>query len=743
MSLTPVTGFAITASTTGFEQAMRNMQQQAQDTTGKINGLLGKLGVGLSVAAFGAWIKGSIDAADETSKLAQKTGLLVRDVAGLQLAFRQAGTEDIFEQSLAKLSKAAADGNKGLQSLGISVQANDGTFKTSRQILGEVADKFASYRDGVEKTALAIEIFGRSGAELIPLLNGGGQALDEYDAIAKRLGLTLEEETAKSAEKFNDTVDLMGQGVAGVGRQIAAGLLPTLTTMAGNMLDSAGSADGLRKVVDALAVALKTLYTVGAIVVQVFQSVGTVLGGVMAAAVAAMKGDFEAASDIMKNMSDDVLDGLAQRVLSLEAVWRSSGNAAVEAMTAMNAAGKGAAPRVAKDSAGSKPKKEREQSVMPELTAELQQRKLAFQQQNALLEFSKSQELAYWREVINTTALGSKDKANIISKMAQLEVDIIRKAAKDKQDIQLLRAEGYKSETLAAIEEMQARADFERQQGLATDQEWLAQRSQFNAQRLEAEMAFLQQKLEIAKLDPESNLVLMEQLEQQKAELRRKYQADELMLQREKMAAQMADIKAMINSLEGSWANSIKGMLNGTMSLGQGVRSMFRAVADAVIGMIAQIAARWLAQQVMMLIFGKTVGTSAIAQKAAEAGAGGVASMAAAPFPLNLSAPLFGAAMSAAAMAFAPMASASGGYNVPFGTNPLTQLHQEEMVLPAHIANPLRDMLAGGGVQTSEPQPVQPVIHITAMDSRDVERALKKGGALHRALKELERTNYR
>jgi hypothetical protein len=41
--------------------------------------------------------------------------------------------------------------------------------------------------------------------------------------------------------------------------------------------------------------------------------------------------------------------------------------------------------------------------------------------------------------------------------------------------------------------------------------------------------------------------------------------------------------------------------------------------------------------------------------------------------------------------------SAAGGFNIPRGLNPLTQLHEEEMVLPAHIANPLRDSLAQGG----------------------------------------------
>lgn len=79
------------------------------------------------------------------------------------------------------------------------------------------------------------------------------------------------------------------------------------------------------------------------------------------------------------------------------------------------------------------------------------------------------------------------------------------------------------------------------------------------------------------------------------------------------------------------------------------------------------------------------------------AGAAGVASFAGAPWPIDMGAPAFGAAMSAAAKGFGSLASAAGGFDIPAGVNPLTQLHAQEMVLPARLANPMRDMLAGFG----------------------------------------------
>jgi hypothetical protein len=68
--------------------------------------------------------------------------------------------------------------------------------------------------------------------------------------------------------------------------------------------------------------------------------------------------------------------------------------------------------------------------------------------------------------------------------------------------------------------------------------------------------------------------------------------------------------------------------------------------------------------------------------------------MAAAPWPLDMGAPAFGAAMAAAAGAYGAAASAAGGFDIPAGINPITQLHAQEMVLPARLANPMRSMLA-------------------------------------------------
>jgi hypothetical protein len=91
----------------------------------------------------------------------------------------------------------------------------------------------------------------------------------------------------------------------------------------------------------------------------------------------------------------------------------------------------------------------------------------------------------------------------------------------------------------------------------------------------------------------------------------------------------------------------------------------------------------------------KIAALAQIATLSGLAGAGGVASMAAAPFPIDLGAPAFGAAMAAAAASFGAIASAAGGWG-EIDRDQMAMVHKKEMILPASIAEPLRRSLKGG-----------------------------------------------
>jgi len=316
-------------SAVGMVQGASAQMQKAAELAGKA---LGLIGVGLSVGAFTGFIRNAINAADALDEMSGRVGVSAKELSGLQLAYRQAGMgNDAMASSIAKLSQEMSQGNVGLRALGVNAKDAAGNLKTPTAVLLELSDKFAKLQDGAGKTALAMEIFGKSGAEMVPLLNSGSEGIREMIEMSERLGLVIEDKAAAQAGQFNDTLELLGLGLQGVGTRIAAQLLPTLNNLTGSFLESMTQGDRLRGVADFLASAMKGLYTVGVGVVEMFNTLGKAAGGGIAAIMAVLQGDFSGAKRILDEAKTDILDGWASTAKAVSKAWSDEGDAAVAA----------------------------------------------------------------------------------------------------------------------------------------------------------------------------------------------------------------------------------------------------------------------------------------------------------------------------------------------------------------------------------------------------------------------------
>ncbi len=145
-------------------------------------------------------------------------------------------------------------------------------------------------------------------------------------------------------------------------------------------------------------------------------------------------------------------------------------------------------------------------------------------------------------------------------------------------------------------------------------------------------------------------------------------------------------------------ANSLDGVLNGMLAhnktFAQSMKSLFASMGESVISTLTKVAMQALVNAAISKEAGQSAAKSNILANAAQAASGAMASAAAIPYIGWILAPIEGAAVYAAALAF-PMAE--GGFDVPAGINPLTQLHSQEMVLPAKYADVIRGMAGGGG----------------------------------------------
>lgn len=116
--------------------------------------------------------------------------------------------------------------------MGVEVKDAAGNLKQLDVILPEIANKFKLLENGTTKAALAQELFGKGGLEMIEFLNLGSEGLDEMAAKARELGIVISEETAAAADQFNDKLADLRATADGLALELAAGLLPSLNLTA-------------------------------------------------------------------------------------------------------------------------------------------------------------------------------------------------------------------------------------------------------------------------------------------------------------------------------------------------------------------------------------------------------------------------------------------------------------------------------------------------------------------------------
>lgn len=197
-------------------------------------------------------IPATIDQFDKIGKSAQKIGIPVEELSSLAHAADLSGISfEQLEKGVVKLSKtmveAAAkptsEAALAFKALGVEVQDSSGKLKPTSTLLSDIAEAFGNAKDGAAKTAIAVAIFGRAGADLIPLLNSGKTGLQEMKDEALKLGIVIDTKTAKSAEAFNDNLTRLGKVKDAIIIKITAGMLPGLEKLSAAFVDVAKNAD--------------------------------------------------------------------------------------------------------------------------------------------------------------------------------------------------------------------------------------------------------------------------------------------------------------------------------------------------------------------------------------------------------------------------------------------------------------------------------------------------------------------
>ena len=147
--------------------------------------------------------------------------------------------------SMTRFARTARDASNGVkvaeeafERLNVSVKNNDGSFKSTEQLVYEVSDSFKDMPPTVEKSALMMDMFGRSGAALAQMMNLGSAGMKELGKDAERLGGVMAESAAKKSEEFVDALTRLDTAVGGVTRSMGETMQPMFTRVMEAMANS-------------------------------------------------------------------------------------------------------------------------------------------------------------------------------------------------------------------------------------------------------------------------------------------------------------------------------------------------------------------------------------------------------------------------------------------------------------------------------------------------------------------------
>lgn len=227
----------------GLRVNKRSFQAGDRLLTGIKTALIGIAGF-TGFRAFRGMIRNVADAADNYNKMAQAVGISSESLQGLDFAAQLSGTDvGILSTGLQRLARNADSASRGsktakdsFKDLGVSFKNADGTLRQTDDILVDIADRFQVMPDGTTKTALAMNLFGRAGAKLIPLLNAGSTGIAEMRQEFEDLGGLIDTETNAQFEALNDEQLRLDTAIEGIKKQLVIALLPTLREMTSGIL---------------------------------------------------------------------------------------------------------------------------------------------------------------------------------------------------------------------------------------------------------------------------------------------------------------------------------------------------------------------------------------------------------------------------------------------------------------------------------------------------------------------------
>lgn len=208
--------------------------------------LMRKVGIPAALS-FGAVAYGAINAtraaldfAGGIQDAAERTGASTGDYQTLvNMLGEVGGSAEDAETMFTKFNKGIAEGAAGvdknfaglMKKLKIPLKDANGNLRSLTDVMPELADAFAKNEDPATRSRMALELWGKSGTKMIPIMIRGGAAFNALAAEQERLGGKVSDGAISALDNMGDSIGFVGKQIRTQWTEAVAKMVPVITPL--------------------------------------------------------------------------------------------------------------------------------------------------------------------------------------------------------------------------------------------------------------------------------------------------------------------------------------------------------------------------------------------------------------------------------------------------------------------------------------------------------------------------------
>lgn len=745
---------AVKEGVNGIKESFSGLVEHVEKVKGAFLGLTAILAGG---ALFREAIKGTVEWTGQVAGMSKILGTTTEEASELAVGLKLIGksTEDYTDASM-KLLRQVKMNEEAMNQLGLRTKDAEGNIRALRELTDDAVKVLKDYKEGADRDAAAMYFFGRSAGEVFGLFKLNESTMARAKDLAQQYGLVVGQESVEATKKYKMEMNATKLVFEAMEEKVGHAVLPTLTTLAGWFNDIgpsvvntfANALKGVLTVIDVLIASVKTILNIWQTAFEVMLDGVKGLGRGL---LALIKGDYSQIPEIVKETMVDVKSDLSAGALQQEEIVKGSTDRIKKMWSSAHEGSSGNDPAIGKGTKrfvapekGGAGKDDR----LGQMKQELQAKK---ELEGAYFKDYLAEEDRFWSEKLALVNGRSKEDMALRAAIKTQLYSIHKQEATEERAIDVEKLKAASDHQVALLDIQEKAVSNKLALGQINKMKELALIQDLEDKKYAIEVDGLKKKMELYGQDEKEYQKVLDEIQKMddKHALKMQENSGQMALAQQKVWGD--GLKPITSAFE----QSINGMIQGTQTFKQGLANIWKSItAEFIKTMVMEPLAKWAAAELAKtsllesasairnaLGFGeaiaagaakKTEAVSTIPPLAAEAASGAAASVASIPYVGPVMAAAAYAETMAMVMSGMSLASAAGGFGqVP--SDMMAMIHKDEMVMPKEFADPLRDQLRSGGGSSGLN------ITIQAFDSKDVHRALKSGGVLHKALKELHR----